>query len=151
MRSPFAHRWLTLGLLAAAGASLAGCAALANPHADNTVVVTQLNLASCQSPAAPPATGWINCGGAVALYETMTITSGWVSVHMVYPEPGSEYSGEQAVDRTQPGDMVVQLNNPHLTKCVASYPTTIDVYDGRVNDANARLLKKLSFTVRNSC
>jgi hypothetical protein len=118
MRSPFAHRWLTLGLLAAAGASLAGCAALANPHADNTVVVTQLNLASCQSPAAPP---------------------------------GSEYSGEQAVDRTQPGDMVVQLNNPHLTKCVASYPTTIDVYDGRVNDANARLLKKLSFTVRNSC
>ena len=151
MRLATVYRYTTSGLLACAAATLGSCAVLTNPHADNTVAVTQLNLAACASPATPPATGWINCGGAVALYVTMTVNSGYVAVQMQYPESGSLYSGEQPVTSSQPGDLVVQLNNPHLTKCVASYATTVNVYDGRLSDANARLLKSVPYTIKNAC
>ena len=151
MRHSLVHRAAAGALLAATGLALAGCGSLTATALDNTVGVTQLNVGGCAGPAPAPKPGSINCTGSVVLFVSMTVNSGWVSVRMAYPDSSSIYTGEVQVNSTHPRDMIVNIANPYQPACVTSYDTKINVYDGRLSDANARLLKSVSAKVRAFC
>lgn len=147
MRHSRTRRVAAGALLAATGMALAGCQALTNPQIGNTVEISQLTISGCAGPAPAPQPGSINCSGSILLYVSMPVTSGWVSVRMAYPQPSSIYTGEVQVNSAHPQDLLVPITNPYQPACAASYKTTVDVYDGRMNDANARLLKSVPTTV----
>ena len=124
---------------------------LTSPNHNNTVAVTLFDLVSCAQSAAPKP-GWNTCKASMGLFVSMTVTSGYVSAYVEYPEAGAYYHGETQVQPgTKPGDITIDLVNPYVSKCEASYPTTVQVFDGRDGDQNARLLKKVPFTIQATC
>jgi hypothetical protein len=153
IRRPRSGRHHMLRFLAAAAvlAPLAGCSVFSAPNANNTVVITGLYFVACASSASPQP-GWNDCPATIYLYVSKTVTTGYVSVSFQYPESGSCFHGEkQVLAGAGAGDIVVGLKNPYVSKCVASYPTTVNVYDGHDGDASARQLASLKFTVLRSC
>ena len=151
MRHSLVRRAAAGSIVAATALSLVGCNIPSDPHADNTVVVTQVNLGGCAAAAPAPQPGWVNCNGSMVVFVSMAVTSGWVSVRMPFPQPNSVYGGEVQVTKQRPGDLIIGLTNPYEPSCVTSYDTKISVYDGRLNDPNAKLLKSIPFTIKFTC
>lgn len=147
MRFPLLCR--TLPCLAAA-LLLAGCSAFSVRNSHDDVVISEFDYGLCD-PTPAPQGGSTNCHASLGLYVNMTVSSGWVSIRMDYPQPGSTYVGDGQTDQGPPGYVFVPLVNPYVPKCVDSYQTTVAVYDGRTSDPNRRLLKEVPFTLRNTC
>lgn len=104
------------------------------------------------SISADPLPGWRNCTATVSLTISSVITSGYVSVFFNYPTSGAFFHGELAVASSGVLQTVtVNLVNEYVSHCVPSYQTSINVYDGRQNAAQAPLLVSEPMTITSTC
>ena len=136
-------------LLALTGCSAASAVANSNTTG-GTVLLKGLSLTACTQSAAP-LPGWKNCTGTVSLDITKTVSSGYVSVYFNYPDANSFYHGQVAVAQGAPGSVTVSVVNDYVAQCVASFPTTVDVYDGPESAQSAPSLASIKTTLNVHC
>jgi|GEM_PF-6669908 len=117
------------------------------------VVVVQNVSWSC-TISASPLPGWRNCAGTVTLSISRRITTSFVSVYFDFPTNGAFFHGELSVihdGRSLAKVVTVNLVNEYVSRCVASYPTTVNVYDGRQSAPSAPLLVSTPLTLSSNC
>ena len=115
-----------------------------------SVKVTGWSLSVCPVSAAP-LPGWRNCPSTVTLSITKTISSGIVSVFFNYPDNGSFYRGQLQVGAGIRGSVTVNVINDYLPRCIPTFATTIDVYNGPQSAQSAPLLVSNPTTLNVTC
>lgn len=144
------HRCVRMLLAAAPVALLAGCAVLTSPSKQNSVVVTGWNFSGCA--ATDSLGGQQDCHATLFVYISLVNQSGYVAASVAYPDQNSFYTGQaQVTPGVGPGDLAINLTNPYVATCAASYATHINVYDGSLTGGGAKLLKSVAFTLRRAC
>lgn len=128
-----------------------GAGSPSSPSAsDGSVFVQGYQFSACAASASP-LPGWRNCPAVVKLNITRTIPSGIVSVYFNYPDAGSFYHGQLQVGSGIPGQVSVNVVNDYLPRCVSSFGTTIDVYDGAQSNPSAPLIVSRPVTLNVTC
>jgi hypothetical protein len=119
---------------------------------EGTVTVGQFSY-SC-SLSASPLPGWKACPGTVALTISKPIQSGYVAVIIYYPSLGAWFRGELAINSAGLAQTVtVSLVNDYVPYCLATYESSVNVYDGRMalTQGQAPLLVSKPFTITSNC
>lgn len=80
-----------------------------------------------------------------------TIPSGVVSVLFNYPDSGAFYHGELAVGSGVPGIVTVNVVNDYIPRCVTSFATQVNVYDGPRSSPSSPLLVSRPITLNFTC
>ncbi len=147
----FLRKRIRILMAAVSVAVLAGCQVLTSPSSQNAVVITGWSFIGCAA-ATDTLPGQHDCTAELYVYVSLVDTSGYVSASVAYPDQNSYYTGEvQVAPNLPPGDLALFLTNPYVAKCVSSYPTHINLYDGSLTGGGARLLKSVAFTLRHGC
>lgn len=101
--------------------------------------------------SASPLPGWRGCTGTVVVNISRPVPSGFVSAFFNYPTAGAFFRGELSVGTSStPRSVTINVTNDYVSHCVASFPSSVDLYDGRLS-GGATLIVRIPITITGNC